>query len=147
MKKCAKCKGLYHNTEETCPRCGVAIAPVWVDEEEIPLRFEGLYVNKKPGAFYSTFLRFLRAGTVLETSSTGEAEDVIKWMSLGHEHVSVGKYRIEDGVIRFHVTSKYGDVVYSGFPGKEAVVLKSHSLINDHRDKLVFEFVSVADEW
>ncbi len=95
-----------------------------------PLLFNGLYQREtKKG--YSCYLRFFMDGTIVASSSTGRPEEVYEWLDYSRKRR--GKYKKDNNLLNFEVTSERGTSKYSGFVRDSLLVLDSHSMINDHK--------------
>ena len=107
------------------------------------IRFDGLYQTAKEGNARH-FLRFYADSTALSATSTGEATDVIKWLSRPYD--DKGKYQIKNNNIIFSTTSTYGTVIYNGMIYNEnTLILKTKSLINGSESERYFNFIKVED--
>jgi len=109
-------------------------------------RTGGLYVS--PGPESARYLRFAGDGQVLGVTSTGNPEQVARWLKPGGAHFGAGAYRLDWPDISFIMTVEQGRVSYRGFLTHDAsqLVLTVHSGINGHRARYVYTYTPVAAE-
>jgi len=111
------------------------------------LKFNGVYRSTKANDGWQ-YLRFYSDGTVISVSSTGDSDAVARWFkkenteSKGLPH---GRYEIKDQRLSFSAATKRGTVDYEGVIEENALTLKSHSRINDHRATRTFSFVQLPE--
>lgn len=139
MNKCNKCGSIYPSKTQDCPRCSEALKPM--PDSEVPLRFDGIYFHTLEDEDYLYYLRFYPDGTVVSLSSYYDPSDAYYFLNRKGQYTSIGTFKIEDEIISFNTTSSAGVVCYKGiFDGPETMALKTHSLINGHKDRCVFLF-------
>jgi hypothetical protein len=112
-----------------------ALATVIVPGRRTPsfdLRFDGLYATElSDGARY--YARFFPDGYVATSNSIGSPEQVIRWIGREAPMPDGGTYVVTGSKVQFDSTNKNGTVKYEGDIEQNALVLRSHSLINGHR--------------
>ena len=111
----------------------------WQDTE---IRHDGLYVNSEKED-YSQYLRFRPSGICHSASSTGNPEQVSKWLGSASEMVpSNGPYTILGDQIKIVETSSSGTVEYRGTvsPSANELHLYWHSYINGNESFGVWRF-------
>ena len=114
------------------------------------LRYDGLYwtgfINTAgTRTSYAKYLKFRKDGNVMSVSSVGRPTQVEKWIDK-NRHVSRGRYKIEDGKIRFTVSSRRGKVRFQGTIRDGGLKLSSHSLINGNRVTRTYSFVPAGTD-
>jgi hypothetical protein len=115
------------------------------NREAPELRLNGVYRSDKVNDQYGYYIRFFEDGTVLTVSSTGEAQQMIDWLTIdrvGSQGVSIGVYELDGKEISFSATSDQGTVDYEGDVLEDGLELDSHSHINDHKGHRVYYFVA-----
>ncbi|WP_436774528.1 hypothetical protein [Yinghuangia sp. YIM S09857] len=119
------------------------------EESDGPIRplTGGLYIDDDPTAepdkdiFYG-YLRFTPPDRVTSVTSSGNPEQVARWLGPEHRFSSHGTYELFGAAISFAATSKSGTVLYQGVigPGALTLALDSRSLINGHRAHRTYHF-------
>jgi hypothetical protein len=101
----------------------------------------GLYMS--PDHDYTSYLRFTDDARVVATSSTGNPEQVARWLKPGPGNHSQGTYRLDRGEISFTTTSESGRISYRGLISHDAsqLILTVHSQINGHRSREIYSFM------
>ena len=107
------------------------------------VRFDGLYQTEtSEESDLRAFLRFYADSSVISTTTTGEATDVIKWLKKPYDNQ--GKFEIKGNKLYFTTTSSYGTVVYEGIIESEyRLILKTKSLINGYVDEKSYYFIKL----
>lgn len=116
--------------------------------EPSEVRTDGCYVSDERDYHY--FVRFFADGGVMTVTVGGTDEvdadlvrSVMGWLvPSGHDGLSKGRFTRSGSEISFSATSSTGTVNYKGtiLPGGEELRLRSHSLINGHRDERQWRF-------
>jgi hypothetical protein len=109
---------------------------------ETGLRYDGLYRWESPTGLV-TYLRFYADGTVLSVSTDGTTEQVARWFDTANQHVGRGRYRLEEGILRFSTSYPSGSVDYEGTVLAEGLQLAFHSHFTDTKGSQLYRFVSV----
>lgn len=110
------------------------------------IQFNGLYQSTQTENYWS-YLRFYDDGLVLQVSSTGNPEQVARWLIRDNkENYSSGEYRLVGRKISFTTTSREGSVDYDGTLHGNTMVLASHSHINEHRSTDEYVFCECENE-
>lgn len=166
MKQCRECGTLSYDDTDFCYICGakfndcekgsseyLAVESVSedhrlekhipevteIDSGEMRIRFDGIYQYKYPD--YSSYLRFIADGKVVEVVSTGIPSQVGQW--LNHERERFGYYTIQDGIVSFTITGSTGKVSYAGKILKDAIEINVISHINGYSaNNLRYSFCS-----
>ena len=113
-------------------------------------RTDGLYVS--PGPEYSGFLRFFSSGQACSVSSvvTGSPAEqvaaVAEWLTLDHDGISTGIYKVQGQKIVMDLHSSSGRISYIGEPTADSSGLRftGHSYINGHDFEDTYQFESLA---
>jgi TIR domain len=115
------------------------------------LHVGGLYQSRKlqaSGTFFRQYLRFSADGCVAGVSSTGEAGQVIKWLTVSGPNLRIGfgrgSYLLQGSSLKFSLTSDSGAVDHEGDILDDKLVLRVHSHINGHRDVMEYSHVLVS---
>lgn len=104
------------------------------------LLYDGFYQYAYPDC--TSYLRFFPDGKVVSATSTGTPEQVARW--LDHEYEENGVYTIEDGVLKFTITSSNGQVSYTGKILDGSIEMDVISYINGNiSNDRVYDFVSL----
>jgi hypothetical protein len=119
-------------------------------------RTDGVYASKangdKPGW---DLLRFLANGRVTSISTTGAIEAAAAVLyedenddagAAARSSTATGAYEVKDGVLRFTMKSKLGEVEYAGAVKGDRLNVRWHSSINDATQEEAFSFVAVSEE-
>ena len=106
-----------------------------------PVHYDGLYQCKEKD--YTSFLRFYSDGTVINVSSTGTAEQIIKWFKASDKGLSSGKYTVNGTSIKFSATSGSGVVDYVGKIDGDKMILDVYSHINEFSRNSEYTFIKV----
>lgn len=123
-------------------------------------RFDGVYAAKVEGkgggaagpqgggSVGIDLLRFTKDGKVqsLSVSSAAALESAVKSLLAGTDKAGMGTYAVNDGVLRFTLTSKLGSVEYAGGVKEDQLSVRWHSAINDATVEESFQFVKVETD-
>lgn len=121
-------------------------APAVSQPVNADLRYDGVYMCEEMLASnkttrYRSYIRFYPEGDVIAVSSTGRPEELKKWFSKEHAHVSKGKLTIQGNRISFSAVSSNGAVDYSGEIDGDQIRLNYFSHMNQRRGAEVYLFV------
>jgi hypothetical protein len=113
------------------------------------LRYNGVYRSAKAATTTSgnvwKYLRFYSDGTVIEVTSLGEPEQIWKWFSKGHPHISAGKFMIEGNTLSFSTASAQGTVDFNGQIDGDQLHLDIYSHINQFRETSNYVFFKMSE--
>jgi len=116
------------------------------EPEERPtqsVKFGGLYKQLGPQGGY---LRFFEDGTVLSVTSSGNPQQVARWLIKdGNGNYGEGKYKVSGDRIVFSTTSEVGKLIFEGSINGQTLNLKWNSQINEKRGTNYYEFVQTHD--
>ena len=108
------------------------------------LQFDGLYFTKKNTSddtnHYRYYLRFYKNGKVIGSASSGEPKDVMKWLNMQTNNLSLGEYVIKKNRISFDLKSELGEVSYKGEIFNKKLNLSSESKINGFKSTNQYKF-------
>lgn len=112
------------------------------------LHFDGLYQGPEEtwqGYRGWSYLRIMPNGDVVDVSSIGTPQEVIRWLNPDRINASKGRVTLQGKKISFSTVSSAGQVDYLGEVNGSQIVLDIYSRINGHTTKgKVFTFVSVV---
>lgn len=120
------------------------------NNESKKIRLDGIFQSEILNNTRS-FYRFYPDGTVINSTSTGTAADVIKWLKkeeFVNDYNSRGKYEIKSNKIYFKTTAGgYGTVAYEGnIISDTEIKLKIKSYINANESEQTISFYKENDE-
>ncbi|MCE7749034.1 MAG: hypothetical protein GPJ51_11590 [Candidatus Heimdallarchaeota archaeon] len=104
------------------------------------LKFNGVYSVKKPGAFYSNYLRFYEDGHTISMAGVAAPDDVAKNFHRDRPNEQGGKYHYDsEGNIRF-ILKGMSNVEYVGQVGENVLYLTVYSHVTDHHSRDLYKF-------
>jgi len=112
---------------------------------DVGVRYDGVYATPATARGYTQFLRFYPDGSVLNATTSGSAEQIIKWFNRAHPDLGTGPYEIVGDRLTLATTASYGTIEREGTIHEEGAELHLHTLsrINGHQSDGVWRFVPV----
>lgn len=111
-------------------------------------RFNGLYMRKTDNSSggYWNYFRFFPSGVCYDVSSTGNSDQVARWLGSSGQDPIFGPFKVQDDKVDIVTQSSSGRVEYRGTISPSGTELRLHfkSYINGHESFGIWRFIEAT---